>query len=124
MRCGPSITLFLNQLIPACEKAGVRMALHPDSHRATSRGSQQVLGSVDRWKKLVEIVKSPCNGITFDCGVTREMGHDPVEVCRYFASRDVINHMHFRNVKVVKPYERYSEVFIDEEQKRSARRNA
>jgi len=46
--------------------------------------------------------------------VTREMGEDPVEVARYFASRDRINHVHFRNVKVTKPYERYAEVFIDE----------
>jgi len=37
-----------------------------------------------------------------------------VEVCGYFASRDRINHVHFRNVKVEKPYERYQEVFIDE----------
>ncbi len=110
-----NITYFLKRVIPACEKAGVRMALHPNDPPAPiSRGSQQIMGSVEGWKKLLEIVKSPCNGITFDCGVTREMGHDPVEVCRYFASRDVINHMHFRNVKVVKPYERYSEVFIDE----------
>ena len=51
---------------------------------------------------------------TFDCGVTREMGHDPVEVCHYFGTRDRINHVHFRNVKVQKPNERYTEVFIDE----------
>ncbi len=66
------------------------------------------------WKKLISIVDSPSNGITFDCGVTREMGEDPVEVCRYFASRDRINHVHFRNVLVIKPYERYREVWIDE----------
>ena len=42
------------------------------------------------------------------------MGEDPIEVCRYFASRDRINHVHFRNVLVMKPYERYREVWIDE----------
>jgi mannonate dehydratase len=42
------------------------------------------------------------------------MGHDPVAVCRYFGSRDCINHVHFRNVRVAKPYQRYTEVFIDE----------
>ena len=42
------------------------------------------------------------------------MGEDPIEVCRYFASRDRINHVHFRNVIVMKPYERYREVWIDE----------
>jgi mannonate dehydratase len=42
------------------------------------------------------------------------MGEDPVAVCRYFLSRDRINHVHFRNVLVKKPYERYTEVWIDE----------
>jgi mannonate dehydratase len=110
-----NITYFLKAVIPEAEKAGVRMALHPNDPPAPiSRGSQQIMGSVEGWKKLIEIVKSPSNGITFDCGVTREMGHDPVEVCRYFGSRDRINHVHFRNVKVQKPNERYTEVFIDE----------
>src|SRR5271157_370218 len=110
-----NITYFLKAVAPAAEKAGVRLALHPNDPPAPiSRKSQQIMGTVDGWKHLIDIVKSPSNGITFDCGVTREMGQDPVEVCRYFASRDRINHVHFRNVKVKKPYERYTEVFIDE----------
>lgn len=108
-------TYFLKAVIPTAEKAGVRMALHPNDPPApVSRGSQQIMGTVAGWKKLISIVDSPSNGITFDCGVTREMGEDPVEVCRYFASRDRINHVHFRNVMVIKPYERYREVWIDE----------
>ena len=109
-----NITYFLKAAIPAAEKAGVRMALHPNDPPAPiSRGSQQIMGSLAGWKHLIEIVNSPANGITFDCGVTREMGEDPVEVAGYFASRKRINHMHYRNVFVVKPHERYSEVFID-----------
>jgi len=110
-----NITYFLKAVVPEAEKAGVRLALHPNDPPAPlSRGSQQIMGTIDGWKKLVGIVNSPSNGITFDCGVTREMNGDPVEVCRWFASRDRINHAHFRNVKVQKPYERYTEVFIDE----------
>ena len=110
-----NITYFLKAVVPEAAKAGVRLALHPNDPPAPlSRGSQQIMGTVEGWRKLISIVDSPSNGITFDCGVTREMGEDPVEVCRYFASRDRINHVHFRNVKVQKPYERYSEVFIDE----------
>lgn len=112
-----NITYFLKAVIPVAEEAGVRLALHPNDPPAPiSRGSGQIMGTVEGWKRLIEIVPSPANGITFDCGVTREMGQDPVEVCRYFASRKRINHMHYRNVKVIKPYERYTEVSIDEGQ--------
>lgn len=109
-----NITYFLKAVIPVAEESGVRLALHPNDPPAPlSRGSQQIMATVAGWKKLVDIVPSRSNGITFDCGVTREMGEDPVEVCRYFASRQRINHMHFRNVRVRKPYEKYTEVFID-----------
>jgi mannonate dehydratase len=107
-------TYFLKAAIPAAEKAGVRMALHPNDPPAPiSRGSQQIMGTVAGWKHLIEIVNSPANGITFDCGVTREMGDDPVVTADYFASRKRINHVHYRNVQVVKPLEKYQEVFID-----------
>jgi len=112
-----SLTYFLKAVIPEAEKAGVRLALHPNDPPAPiSRGSEQIMATVEGWKRLIEIVDSPANGITFDCGVTREMGHDPVEVCHYFGTRDRINHVHFRNVQVRQPYRRYSEVFLDEGQ--------
>jgi mannonate dehydratase len=107
-------TWFLKLAVPAAEKAGVRLALHPNDPPApVSRGSQQIMGSLAGWKRLIEIVNSPANGITYDSGVTREMGEDSVAVADYFASRKRINHVHFRNVLVVKPYERYQELFID-----------
>jgi mannonate dehydratase len=110
-----NITYFLKAVIPIAEDCGVRLALHPnDPPVPLSRGSQQIMGSVEGWKRLIEIVPSKSNGITFDCGVTREMGQNPVEVCRYFGSKDVINHVHYRNVRVETPYEKYTEVFIDE----------
>lgn len=110
-----NVTYFLKAVVPAAQKAGVRLALHPNDPPAPiSRGSGQIMGSVEGWKRLVAIVPSPHNGITFDCGVTREMGHDPVEVCRYFGSRDCINHVHFRNVRTRVPREKYTEVFLDE----------
>ena len=112
-----NITYFLKAVIPVAEKSHVRMALHPnDPPSPLSRGSQQIMGSLAGWKKLIEVVPSPSNGITFDCGVTREMGEDPVAVCRYFGDRDRINHVHFRNVRVRVPYEKYTEVFLDEGQ--------
>jgi len=112
-----NVTYFLKAVVPVAEESGVRLALHPNDPPAPlSRGSGQIMGTVEGWKRLVGIVASKSNGITFDCGVTREMGQDPVEVCRYFGERDCINHVHFRNVRVRVPYEKYTEVFLDEGQ--------
>jgi mannonate dehydratase len=112
-----NITYFLKAVVPVAEQSGVRLALHPNDPPApVSRGSEQIMGNLAGWKRLIDIVASKSNGITFDCGVTRELGEDPVEVCRYFGSRDRINHMHFRNVRVEKPREKYTEVFLDEGQ--------
>jgi mannonate dehydratase len=110
-----NITYFLKAVVPVAEESGVRLALHPnDPPPPLSRGSEQIMGALEGWKRLIEIVPSTSNGITFDCGVTREIGHDPVEVCRYFGTRDRINHVHFRNVRVRAPREKYTEVFLDE----------
>lgn len=112
-----NLTYFLKAVIPVAEKAGVRLALHPnDPVSQQSHGSDQIMANLAGWKRLISIVDSPSNGITFDCGVTKELGEDPVEVCKYFASRDRINHMHFRNVITEIPYDKYVEVFIDEGQ--------
>jgi mannonate dehydratase len=110
-----NITYFLEAVVPVAERAGVRLALHPNDPPAPlSRGSGQIMSTLAGWKRLIEIVPSPSNGITFDCGVTRELGEDPIAVCRYFGERDRINHVHYRNVKLRKPYENYTEVFLDE----------
>ena len=108
---------FLEAVVPEAEKANVRLALHPnDPPVPLSRGSEQIMAAFEHWKEYLDLVKSPANGMTYDCGVTREMGEDPVAVCRYLGERDCINHVHFRNVIVRKPYVDYTEVFVDEGQ--------
>ena len=108
---------FLKAVIPEAEKANVRFALHPNDPPAPiSRGSEQMFATFANWKRYLDLYKSPYNGITFDCGVTRELGEDPVAVCKYLGGRDVINHIHFRNVVVRKPYVDYTEVWLDEGQ--------
>jgi mannonate dehydratase len=112
-----SITYFLKAVVPVAAESGVRLALHPnDPPVPVSRGSHQIMSTFAGWKRLVSIVDSPANGMTYDCGVTRELGEDPVEVCRYLGSRKRINHVHFRNVRVVSPYVKYTEVWLDEGQ--------
>jgi mannonate dehydratase len=110
-----NLEYFLKAVIPVAEKAGVRMALHPnDPVSQESHGSDQIVANLAGLKRLITVVDSPSNGITFDCGVMRQMGEDPVEACRYFASRDRINHVHYRNVISEIKYNKYTEVFLDE----------
>lgn len=112
-----SLTYFLEAVIPVAEKAGVRMALHPnDPPIPVSHGHAQIMATFDDWKRLLDIVDSPSNGMTYDCGVSRETGEDPLKVLEYLASKDRINHMHYRNVTVQTPYVKYQEVFFDEGQ--------
>jgi mannonate dehydratase len=109
-----NITYFLKAVIPVAEKAGVRMALHPnDPPVPVSRGSYQIMGNFSDWKKLVDIVDSPSNGMTYDCGVSNELVEDPLEILDYLISRDRINHVHFRNCIVETPGTKYTEVFPD-----------
>ncbi|HTH82534.1 MAG TPA: mannonate dehydratase [Mucilaginibacter sp.] len=109
-----NLTYFLKAIIPVAEKAGVRMALHPNDPPApVSRGSEQIMKSFADWKRLLAIVNSPSNGMTFDCGVTTEIGEDPVAVIRYMAARDRINHVHYRNCIVTTPSTKYVETFPD-----------
>jgi mannonate dehydratase len=101
-------------VIPVAEKAGVRMALHPnDPPVPVSRGSQQIMGTFKDWKRLIDVVDSPSNGMTYDCGVSNEIGEDPLEVLDYLISRDRINHVHYRNCVVDIPREKYIEVSTD-----------
>lgn len=109
-----NFTYFLKAVIPVAEKAGVRMALHPNDPPApVSRGSQQIMTTFNDFKRLVNIVDSPSNGMTFDCGVSNEIGENPLDVLDYLASHDRINHVHYRNCIVEIPSTKYIEVFPD-----------
>jgi mannonate dehydratase len=112
-----NLTWFLKAVIPVAEKAGVRMALHPnDPPVPVSHGHAQIMATFSDWKRLISIVDSPSNGMTYDCGVSKEIGEDPLEVLHYLGSRDRINHIHYRNVIVENPGVKYEEVFFDEGQ--------
>lgn len=109
-----SCEYFIKAVIPTAEAAHVRMAQHPnDGPGPITRGSHQIMSTLEDWKRLVAIVDSPSNGIVYDCGIARELGEDPVAVARYFGERDRINHVHYRNVIMRTPREFYTETYPD-----------
>lgn len=109
------LTYFLQRLVPVAEAAGVRLAAHPnDPPVAVYRGVAQPLSTLDGLKRLIDVVDSPANCVFFDTGVTTEMGEDAVAAIRYFGERDRIGTVHFRNVQVEAPVDRYVETFHDD----------
>jgi mannonate dehydratase len=108
---------FLKAVVPVAVESHVRLALHPnDPPMPSYRGIAQPFATLEQWKRLVNFIPSPANGITLDTGVTAEIGENVVEVIRYFGRKDCINHVHFRNVRTQKPRFNYTETFIDEGQ--------
>ena len=110
-----NLEYFVKQVVPVAEKNGVVLSVHPnDPPSPMSRGSAQVLNSFSDWKRLVETVNSPSNTMTWDCGVTRELGEDPIVVGNWVASRNRIGQVHVRNAVMRKPREDYTETFPDD----------
>jgi mannonate dehydratase len=109
-----NLKYFLDAVVPVAEQSHVRLALHPnDPPVPVSAGSPQIMSSLAGWKRMVALHDSPSNCIIFDCGVTRELGENPVEVATWFGSRDRIGHVHYRNVRLRKPHVDYTEVYPD-----------
>jgi mannonate dehydratase len=104
---------FLKAVTPVADEYGIRMALHPnDPPPPLSRGAAQVTHGFEGMKKLIDLVDSPANGITFCQGSFAEWGVDVAEAIRYFGGRDRIHHVHFRNPKGLFP--KYVETWLDE----------
>lgn len=113
-RLWSNLEYFLKAVVPVAESVHVRMSLHPnDPPPPVSRGSAQIMTTFKDWQQLVGLVDSPSNGMTYDCGVSFEIGEDPVAVARWLGMHDRISHCHYRNVVVRKPIYDYTEVWPD-----------
>lgn len=108
------LTYFLERVIPVAEKAGVKMACHPD-HLSLSAlpDVPRILSSVEGLKRLLEIVNSPCNGLDFCQGTIAMMpGTDVIEAIRLFGLKEKIFLVHLSNPKG--RLSSLTEVFMDE----------
>jgi len=88
---------FLEEVVPVAEEAGVYLGLHPDDPpRESVRGMPRIINSVEAYERVLGIVDSPHNGITFCQGNFRLMVEDLPATIRRFGDR--INFVHFRDV--------------------------
>lgn len=108
-----NLEYFLKAVVPEAEKAGIKLALHPDDPPVDKiQGIPRIMTSADAFKRLIEIVPSPSNGITLCQGTFATMGEDIPSVIKYFGSRKKIHFVHFRDVRGSK--NNFEETFHDD----------
>jgi mannonate dehydratase len=100
-----ALDYFLRAVVPEAEKAGVRLAMHPDDPpQQVDRGVPRIMSSVAGYRKLLELMPSDHNGITFCQGnfalMPEVLGGDVSvpDLIREFGT-DKIPFVHFRDVK-------------------------
>ena len=94
-----NLKYFLEKIIPVCEEADVKMAIHPDDPPWPIFGLPRIIRSRDHIKKFLELVDSPYNGLTLCTGsLGPNLTNNIPEIIREFSQR--IHFAHIRNVKV------------------------
>lgn len=93
-----NLILFLQDVIPAAEEAGIRMAIHPDDPPYAFLGIPRVVSTEDDLRFIVEEVNSPANGLTFCTG---SLGVRPENDLPGMIER-LGNHIHFVHLRSVK----------------------
>jgi len=107
-----NIKYFLEAVIPAAEKAGVKMALHPDDPPISPlRGIGRILTSAANYGRILNMVPSPMNGITFCQANFKLMGEDISSLAREWCAQKKIFFVHLRDVEGTR--ERFRETFHD-----------
>jgi mannonate dehydratase len=115
-----ALDYFLEAVLPEAEKAGVRLALHPDDPpQHIDRGVPRIMSSVESFRKVGALSHSLSNGFTFCQGNFALMeeivsGEKTMpEVIREFGA-DRIPFVHFRDVRGT--IDQFQETFHDDGQ--------
>jgi len=94
-----NLEYFLKNVIPAADRAGVKMALHPDDPPVSPlRGIGRVLTSAASFRRVLNVAPSPVNGITFCQANFLLMGEDIAALVREWCGAGKIFFVHFRDV--------------------------
>ena len=114
-----AIEFLVEGLVPAADKAGVRLACHPHDPAypiGGLNGIEHVVGSADGLRKFLRLSHSKNHGLNFCQGTVAEMFKEPgkhmIPVIEEFAATGRIFMVHFRNIRG--GYLDFQEVFPDE----------
>jgi mannonate dehydratase len=110
-RLWENLEYFLKRVVPVAEEAGVKLAMHPDDPPLSPiRGIGRIMRSIANFRRLLELVPSPVNGIALCQGNFALMTDDLPAVIREFRGR--VFFVHFRDVRGTP--EKFVETFHDD----------
>jgi mannonate dehydratase len=98
-RLWDNLGYFLERVVPVAAQAGVRMAIHPDDPPWPIFGLPRIITNAAALERLVALVDSPANGVTFCTGsFGASPDNDLPAMVRRFGHR--IHFAHCRNVRL------------------------
>lgn len=105
---------FLDDVLPVAEKAGVKLAAHPDDPpMPTIRGQPRLVYQPQHYQKLIDLNPSRSNTLEFCIGSLAEMTEgDVYDAVDQYSRQQRLGYVHFRNVTGKVPT--YKETFIDD----------
>jgi mannonate dehydratase len=105
---------FLKEVLPVAEKAGVKLAAHPDDPpMPTMRGQPRLVNQPQLYQRLLDLNPSPASALEFCIGSLAEMTEgDIYETVDQYSRQRKLAYVHFRNVKGKVPH--YRETFVDD----------
>ena len=106
---------YMERILPVCEEAGVRMALHPDDPPVPSLGGvARLFTNFEGFRRAIETHPSPMHGLDFCHGCWSEMrgGEGILEAIEWFGTRGRLFYIHLRDVQGCATD--FRECFLDE----------
>ncbi|MBL0157891.1 MAG: mannonate dehydratase [Bryobacterales bacterium] len=95
-----NLEYFLKEVIPVAERAGVNMALHPDDPPIPKlRGIGRILISGANYRRVMDIVPSKVNGVTYCQANFVAMGEDVYKLAEEFLRKKKMFFVHYRDIE-------------------------